>query len=129
MASSANISSRRGFLAAAALAPVAISLPAMAAPAPRVADLIAEYWAIMDEHERHPFGRTMGDHPDYKRFEQEADAIHERALAVQQRALRLPAKSRREVGMKLDMILKDYRDCQLPDDLLQIIADDARRMA
>lgn len=120
---------RRAFLTAALIAPVAMAVPAMAATSPSLANLIAEYWAIMDEHERHPFGRTMCDHPDYKRFEQEADAIHERALAVQQRALRLPAKSGREVGMKLDMILKDYRDCQLPDDLLQIIADDALRLS
>lgn len=119
---------RRAFLTAAIIAPVIIAAPAMAAPSNNLADLIADYWRLMDEYENCPFHNTLGSHPDYERMRAEGDAIHDRALVAQQRALRHPAKNGREVGMKLDMILKDYQDCQLPEDLFQIVADDARRL-
>ncbi|NML11294.1 hypothetical protein HHL08_14255 [Sphingobium sp. AR-3-1] len=128
MASSANTSSRRAFLAAAALAPVAVAMPAMAAPQTSLADLIAEYWQIMAEYEQHPFHNTRGIEPNYESLRAQGDAIHDRAIAVQQRALRMPAKNGREVGMKLDMILKDYQDCQLPEELIEVIARDAMRL-
>lgn len=120
---------RRAFLTAALIAPVAIAMPAVAATGHSIEAMIAEYWRIMGEYERHPVHETFQTDPDYARIDQSGEEIHKRALAVQQRALLTPSRSGRDISLKLDMILKDYKDCELPDDLIKIIADDARRLA
>ena len=90
--------------------------------------LIAEYWRIMAEYEQHPIHTTLLDDPDYARINASSKVIDKRARDIQMRILNTPARSGPEIGLKLDMILKDYEDCILPEDFIAMIAKDAHRL-
>lgn len=119
---------RRAFLTAALIAPVAIAAPAMAAPSSDIPAMIAEYWRLWAEYERHPVHHMFLTDPGYKRIEQDGDRAHGETEAMLMRILQTPSQSGRDVGLKLEMVMKGYQDCELPEDLLAIIAKDAHRL-
>lgn len=129
MAATANTSSRRSFLAAAALAPVVVAAPAFAAPTQDIASMIAEYWRLWAVHEHHPFHDTLPAHASYVSRRDEADALHDRIKALRKRILDTPSRSGREVGMKLEMVLQDYKDCVLDEEPIEAIKRDAMRLS
>jgi hypothetical protein len=128
--------SRRDVMRSLVILPSIIATPAAAAPAlictpAEATDLpamIAEYWRTMDEYDRHPVHALHLTDPNYERVNAASNAIHKRAVDLQMHILNTPSRSGADVGLKLDMILKDYEDCVLPDDLIAIVAKDAHRL-
>jgi len=122
-------SSRRSFLAAAAVAPVAIAGPTLAAPGSDIPTMIAEYWRLWEAYEAHPVHNLSMREPNYKEVERDGNRVHDAAEAQMQRILRAPSRTGRDVGLKIEMILKGYEDCIIPEDMLALIAKDARGLA
>ena len=119
--------SRRAVTGALCLTPM-IAVPATAAPASDLPAMIARYWELMAEYERHPVHSILMADPAYPAANADSKVQRARAEDQMMRILKTPSRSGRDIGMKLDMILKDYEDCILPEDLIAIVAQDASSM-
>jgi hypothetical protein len=132
MATPSITSSRRSFLAAAALAPVVIAAPAIAAQSDQNAVLdaaIARYRKAWTEYQNHPVHDTLLDDPDYGRISDEGSLVSDRSDEALEAVLRIPTGSGRDIATKLDLLVAEYENCVLPDRLIKIIADSTRRFA
>lgn len=129
--------SRRAVMRALAIVPTIIAVPAAAsaatglvcAPAHELAATIAEFHRLRLNYESHPVHDTYLDDPAYEAASADSDRAIDEMESVLDRALHIPSRSGADIAAKLELILKDYQDCTIPEDLLRIVADDARRLA
>lgn len=125
---------RRAFLAAALVAPIAIAAPATAhaLTCQSNSDLeaaITRYRDAWAEYQAHPVHDTLLDDPNYVRINNDGDLVADRSDQALEAALRLPSRSGKDIATKLELILSEYENCELPERLIQIVADDARSLA
>jgi len=123
---------RRSLVAAAMISPVAIAAitaPAIGAPSNDIPAMIAEYWRLWEAYEAHPVHDLSMREPNYEEVERDGNRAHDAADAQMQRILRAPSRTGRDVGLKIEMLLKGYEDCIIPEDMLALIAKDARNLA
>lgn len=120
--------SRRDAMRALAILPTIIAAPTLAAPGSDIPAMINEYWRLWEAYEAHPVHNLSMADPNYDAVERDGNRLHDAAEAQMQRILRAPSRTGRDVGLKIEMILKGYEDCVIPEDLLKLVAVDARRL-
>jgi len=104
---------RRSLLNAMLIAPVAISAPAMAAAGTSASDweVVLRNWReAQAEYVKHPYGSALPDHPEYRRYEEEAEALSDKESHALDAVMETRAPNRAALIEKLKIIEREYGD-------------------
>lgn len=125
---------RRTLISGLALAPVAVAAPAVAqtmlcAPVDTIDAAIAEYQRQRAIDDAHPFGTTRMDDPRYEELSADCSRQIAITMAAFEKVIDTPSRNAGDIGRKLEIVLREYGDCEFPDDVIERIAADAKRLA
>lgn len=128
------MTTRRQLLAAAVAAPIAATAPVVmaqqfvCAPSNELDIAIARFRKAWAAYQAHPIHRTRFDDPDYEQINADGTLSGNLADQALEVALRVPPRSGQDISTKLELVLAEYQDCELPENLIQIVADSARHL-
>lgn len=96
---------------------------------PEFSNAIAEYKAAWRAMEDHPYAGMYPFDPGYKEAMEASSATIKACTAALERLLEVPAESAREVLLKIDTLLFDYRGEAIDESHIELVARDLRRLA
>jgi len=111
---------RRSFIAVLALAPVALASSAAASPVDQFSVALKTYYAKRAEFDLACSTRSSDD---------VTNAACRAADEAYRRLLCLPSRNAADIALKLEITLAEYEDCEISEERLRSIAQDARRLA
>lgn len=123
---------RRTLIAGLALTP-ALAIPAVAQTmlcAPVDLDAaIAEYWRLWELQENHPYAHARKSDPRYEELLKDSRRACEATAAAFMKVIDMPSRCGADIGKKIDIVINEYQDFELPNDILERISADAKRLA
>lgn len=120
---------RRTFLTAALIAPVLLAAPAAIANDGSFRQAVAKFRQMRAAYDNHPGHDVMAGDPDYR---EQADGVTAMCREVSRQfdvVMRIPAPDMAAVATKLELVLEEYQDFEMPNEAVAAIARDAKRLA
>lgn len=122
--------SRRFLVGAMALAPIAISAPAVAmASVSEFPAALADYQHWRELYVNHISGELLSSDPGYEEAWADSNRVAEHSKRALRRMLLTPSRNASDLAVKIDAVTEEYRYFEFPDDLMEIISADAKRLA
>jgi hypothetical protein len=106
---------RRSFLATIPVVAVAAAVPAtalahQASPTGDWEVALRNWREAQAEYVKHPYGSALPDHPEYRRYEEEAEALSDRESHALDAVMETRAPNRAALIEKLKIIEREYGD-------------------
>jgi hypothetical protein len=124
--------SRRNVVAAIAVAPIALTIPTLAAAGNRAQfeALFAEHQAIRAQWNAHPFSSMLHTDPGYDLLEAEDKALMYRDSDARDAIIAFPAPDHRAIIQKLDFITAEWMmdGSEASNEYLAAIKADVQRL-
>lgn len=119
--------SRRGLLAAMAVAPVIVAVPAAALAAPRAEweQAVAQFHALNKASETHRYLDMLGNEPDCEAAHEAFNETCDRRRAAERAVLRMPPPDHEALAEKIEIMAIVYEGYDMGD-VFDAFARDAR---
>lgn len=121
---------RRSFITAALMAPVAIAAPVSALGHDgSFRQAVAKFRQMRAIYDNHPGHDVMAGDPNYREQADAATAMCREVSRQFDAVMRIPAPDMAAVATKLELVLEEYQDFEMPNEAVAAIARDAKRLA
>ena len=120
---------RRAFLTAALIAPVVLAAPVAIANDGSFRQAVAKFRQMRAAYDNHPGHDVMAGDPDYRVLSDGVTAMCREVSRQFDVVMRIPAPDMMAVATKLELVLEEYQDFEMPNEAIAAIARDAKRLA
>ncbi|GLT02731.1 hypothetical protein GCM10007897_41530 [Sphingobium jiangsuense] len=90
---------------------------------------IAEYWRLRAIADNHPYAHALKSDPQYEELLKDSRRACEAAAVAFMRVIDIPSRCGADIGKKIDIVINEYQDFELPNDILERVSADAKRLA